>query len=86
MATLASFGTGQVFLSMLYFFLFFIWVWLLIMVFADVFRSPDLSGVGKAFWLLFVILLPYLGVFLYLIVRGGKMSEHAGVPQVPPTR
>ena len=73
----AQFGTGQVFWSMLYFFLFFIWVWLLITVFADIFRSQDLSGGGKAAWLFFVILLPYLGVFVYLIARGKKMGEHA---------
>jgi hypothetical protein len=73
----AEFGTGQVFLSMLYFFLFFIWIWLLISVFADVFRSHDMSGWAKAAWALFVIVLPYLGVFTYLIARGRKMSEHA---------
>jgi hypothetical protein len=74
---LAQFGTGQVFWSMLYFFLFFIWVWLLITVFADIFRSPDLSGGGKALWSIFVIFVPYLGVFVYLIARGKKMGEHA---------
>jgi type VI protein secretion system component VasK len=73
----AEFGTGQVFLSMLYFFLFIIWIWLLISVFADIFRSHDMSGWAKAAWALFVIVLPYLGVFTYLIVRGRKMSEHA---------
>ena len=76
--TLASeFGTGQVFLSMLWFFLFFIWIWILITVFADLFRSHDLSGWAKAAWVIFVIILPYLGVFVYLIARGHKMSEHA---------
>jgi hypothetical protein len=73
----AEFGTGQVFWSMLWFFLFFIWIWLLITVFADIFRSPDLSGGGKALWSIFVIFLPYLGVFVYLIARGKKMGEHA---------
>jgi hypothetical protein len=86
MATLASFGTGQVFLSMLYFFLFFIWISLLLMVFVDVFRSHDLSGVAKAMWLIFVIVLPYFGVFLYLIVRGEKVSERQGATPTPPTR
>jgi hypothetical protein len=76
--TLASdFGTGQVFLSMLWFFLFFIWIWLLITVFADIFRSHDMSGWGKAAWTIFVIIVPYLGVFVYLIARGHKMAEHA---------
>ena len=73
----AAFGTGQVFWSMLWFFLFFIWIWILIAVFADIFRSPDLGGWGKALWTIFVIVLPYLGVFVYLIARGGKMHEHA---------
>ncbi len=74
---LAEFGTGQVFLSMLYFFLFFIWIWLLIVVFSDIFRSHDLGGFAKAIWVLFVIIRPYLGVFVYLIARRHKMSEHA---------
>lgn len=73
----AEFGTGQVLWSLLYFFLFFIWVIILFQVFADIFRSPDLSGWGKALWVIFAILVPYLGVFVYLIVRGGKMQEHA---------
>ena len=73
---LAEFGTGQVFWSMLWFFLFFIWIWLLIVVFGDIFRSRDLSGWSKALWTIFVIVLPYLGVFVYLIARGHKMQEH----------
>ena len=78
MTTLAAeWGTGQVLLTMLWFYLFFIWIWLLITVFADIFRSPDLSGWGKAAWTIFVVFLPYLGVFVYLIARGGKMHEHA---------
>jgi len=67
----------EIFLSMLYFTLFFIWIWLLIVVFSDIFRSRDLSGGSKALWTIFVIIVPYLGVFVYLIVRGNKMSEHA---------
>ena len=73
----SEFGTGQVFLSMLWFFLFFIWIWLLIAVFGDIFRSHDMGGGAKAIWVIFVILIPYLGVFVYLIARGHKMSEHA---------
>jgi len=73
----ADFGSGQVFWSMLWFFLFFIWIWILITVFADIFRSHDMGGFAKAIWVLFVIILPYLGVFVYLIARGHKMSEHA---------
>ena len=74
---LAEFGTGQVFWSMLWFFMFFIWIWLLFTVFADIFRSDDLSGWGKAIWIIFVIFLPYLGVLVYFIARGNKMAEHA---------
>jgi|SRR5690242_9986308 putative oligomerization/nucleic acid binding protein/phospholipase D-like protein len=73
----SDFGTGQVFLELLYFFLFVIWIWLLIVVFSDIFRSRDLSGWAKALWVIFVIIVPYLGVFVYLIARGHKMSEHA---------
>jgi Short C-terminal domain/Phospholipase_D-nuclease N-terminal len=72
----AEFGTGQVFWSMLWFFLWIIWIWLLIVVFGDIFRSDDLSGWGKALWSIFVIVLPYLGVFVYLIARGHKIQEH----------
>jgi hypothetical protein len=57
--------------------MFFIWIWILITVFADIFASHDLSGWGKAIWVIFVIAIPYLGVFVYLIARGHKMSEHA---------
>ena len=70
-------GTGQVFWSMLWFFIFFIWIWLLIVVFGDIFRSHDMGGLAKTLWVLFVILVPYLGVFVYLIARGHKMAEHA---------
>jgi hypothetical protein len=72
-----TFGTGQVFWSFLWFTLFFIWIWLLIVVFADVFRSHDLSGWGKALWTIFIIVVPYLGVFVYLIARGKKMQQHS---------
>jgi hypothetical protein len=66
-----------VFLSFLWFFLFFIWIWLLIVVFSDIFRSHDLSGWAKALWIIFVVILPYLGVLVYLIARGRHMQEHA---------
>ena len=73
----AEFGSGQVFWSFLWFVMFFIWIWILITVFADIFRSHDLSGWAKAIWTIFVIVMPYLGVFVYLIARGHKMGEHA---------
>jgi hypothetical protein len=72
-----EFGTGQVFWSFLWFFMFFIWIWLLILVFSDIFRSHDMGGWAKALWVIFVIVVPYLGVFVYLIARGHKMQEHA---------
>jgi hypothetical protein len=73
----ADFGTGQILWDMLWFFLFIIWFWLLITVFSDIFRSHDMGGFAKALWVIFVVILPYLGVFVYLIARGGKMQEHA---------
>jgi hypothetical protein len=77
MHMVADWQVGEVFLSFLWFAMFFIWIWLLIVVFADIFRSHDLGGFAKFLWVLFVIILPYLGVFAYLIARGHKMSEHA---------
>ena len=65
------------FLTMLYFFLFIIWIWLLIMVFSDIFRSHDLGGWSKALWSIFIIVIPFLGVFVYLIARGGSMHDRA---------
>jgi phosphoribosylformimino-5-aminoimidazole carboxamide ribonucleotide (ProFAR) isomerase len=66
----------SMFLSFLYFFLMILWIWIAIMVVIDVFRSHDMGGWTKALWLLLVFVLPYLGVFIYLIARGGKMAEH----------
>lgn len=74
--TLAAFGVGQVLFSLLYFFLFFIWIMLLFRVFGDVIGDRELSGVAKVGWLIFVVVLPYLGVFTYLILRGNKMAEN----------
>ncbi len=73
----SSYPVLDAFLTMLYFFLFIIWIWLLIMVFMDIFRSHDMGGVAKALWVIFIIILPFLGVFVYLIARGGKMQERA---------
>jgi hypothetical protein len=75
--TALEFGTGQVFWSMLWFFCFFIWISLLIRVFADIFRSHDMSGWVKALWIVFVIVLPYLGVLVYMIARGKEMTQHS---------
>lgn len=67
----------DVFWTMLWFFLFFIWIWLLITIFVDIFRSHDLSGWAKAGWVIFVIILPLLGILFYLIFRGSSMHERA---------
>jgi len=56
-------------------FLWVLWFWVLITVFIDIFRSHDLSGWGKALWFLFVLLIPLIGVLVYLIVRGGSMQQ-----------
>jgi hypothetical protein len=67
----------SIFWTMLEFFLFFLWIWLLIVIFSDIFRSHDLGGFAKAMWVLFVIIIPYVGVLVYLIARGGSMHERA---------
>ena len=64
------------FLTMMWFFLWVLWFFLLFRIIMDIFRSKDLGGWGKAGWLAFVIILPFLGVFVYLIARGHKMAEH----------
>jgi ABC-type multidrug transport system fused ATPase/permease subunit len=58
-------------------FLWVIWIWILITVFVDIFRSHDLSGWAKALWFIFVLVFPLIGVLIYLIVRGGKMHERS---------
>jgi hypothetical protein len=73
----ADYQVGQVLWSVLWFTMFFIWIWLLITVFADIFRSHDLSGWVKALWVIGVIIFPFLGVLLYLIIRGGSMQKRA---------
>ena len=72
-----SYPLLNAFWTILEFFLLVLWIWLVIMVFIDIFRSADLSGGMKAVWVLFVIILPLLGVLVYLIARGGKMHERA---------
>lgn len=64
-----------VFWSMLIFFLWFAWIVLLFRVFADIFRADDMGGWAKAIWSVFVILVPFLGVFVYLIANGGDMAR-----------
>ena len=67
----------DVFFTMLVFFLWVAWIWLVISVFIDIFRSGDLGGWGKAGWSVLVLLVPFLGVLIYLIVRGGSMQDRA---------
>jgi len=61
--------------TMLIFFLWIAWFWILITVFADIFRRHDTSGFGKVLWLIFVILVPFLGVFVYLIANHDGMTK-----------
>ena len=67
----------NVFWTILMVFLWVLWFWVLITVFIDLFRSRDLSGWAKALWFIFILILPLIGVLVYLIARGGKMHEHA---------
>jgi hypothetical protein len=67
-----------IFWSMLFFYLWMMWLYLLFKIFADIFRSDDLSGFAKAMWLIFVIVLPFLGVLIYVIARNDSMSARSG--------
>ncbi len=69
MSIAVEWGTGQVLLSLLWLAAFVIWAWLAIVVFADLFASRDLSGGAKALWVLCVVLLPLIGVLVYVFVR-----------------
>ena len=73
----SSYPLLNVFWSIFIFFLWVIWIWILIWIFIDIFRSHDLSGWAKALWVLFVLFIPLIGVLVYLIARGDKMHEHA---------
>jgi hypothetical protein len=65
------------FMTMLWFFLFVVWIMILFRVFADIFRSHDMGGFAKALWIIFVIFLPFLGILVYVIARGKHMTQHA---------
>ena len=71
---LATVSFGELLLLVLEFFLLFAWIWILITVIMDLFRDHKLSGVAKAVWVFFLVFLPFFGVLLYLIVRGGGMQ------------
>ena len=64
------------FWTMFVFFIWIAWLFLLFKIFADIFRSPDLGGGSKALWCIFIILVPFLGTFVYVIARGKQMTEH----------
>src|SRR5258705_12038649 len=73
----SSYPLLNVFWTMFEFFLWIIWIWILIYVFIDIFRSRDLSGWAKALWFIFVLFIPLIGVLVYLIARGDSMHERA---------
>ena len=62
-------------LDVMIIFIFIMWFWLLITVMGDLFRRDDVGGFGKVIWVIFLVLLPYLGVFAYLLTQGGSMAE-----------
>jgi hypothetical protein len=70
-----SYPLLDIFWTILEFFLWLVWIWVFVMVIFDIFRSHDLSGWAKALWVLFVAIIPLIGVLVYLIVRGGSMHE-----------
>jgi hypothetical protein len=70
-----DYSLGDVIISMFWFMLLFIWIWLLIAIVSDIFRDSELSGWGKAGWTFFLIVIPWLGALVYLIARGRSMNE-----------
>jgi len=71
----AEWGTGEVLISMLWFFFIFIWIMLLFYVFADLFSNHEMGGFAKLLWVVVIIIAPYLGVFVYLLVNGSRMGQ-----------
>jgi hypothetical protein len=71
----ATWQVGQLFWAMFWFALFFMLIWVVIAVFTDMFRSRDLSGWAKALWIVFIVFMPWLGVFLYLVIRGSSIGD-----------
>jgi hypothetical protein len=70
-------NNGSFLLALFEFFIFFAWLMVLFYVFADIFRSHDIGGVAKTIWVLFIIVIPFLGVLVYLIARGHGMQERS---------
>jgi hypothetical protein len=81
LAASTSYPLLNVFWTILEIFLWVIWIWILVWILIDIFRSRDLSGGAKALWFLFVLFIPLIGVLVYLIARGDKMHEHAVAAQ-----
>ena len=79
MTTAYDYPLLDVFWTMLEFFLLFIWIMLLFNVFGDLFRRHDMGGAAKALWLLVLLVLPFLGVFIYLVANGSTMGQRAAV-------
>jgi hypothetical protein len=76
-ASSSSYPLLNIFWTILEIFLWVLWIWILIAIFMDIFRSHDLSGGAKALWFLFVLFIPLIGVLVYLIARGGSMHERS---------
>lgn len=72
-----DFGLGEVIVSMFWFMLLIAWIWLLITILADIFSDHELSGVAKALWTLFLIVIPWVGALAYLIARGRSMNDRS---------
>ena len=77
----ADVSFGDIFWSVLWFFFLFIWLMVLFHVLTDLFRDHSVSGVTKTLWVLFLVFLPFLAVFIYLLVRGKGMGERAAAQQ-----
>ena len=77
-----GYGFSNFLVNVLVIFLFVVWFWLLITVFSDLFRRGDISGWGKAIWVIFLVLLPYLAIFIYLISQGRGMEARSAQRQV----
>ena len=74
---LADYGLGEALLTTLSIFFFVIWIWIVITILMDIFRDHEMGGWTKAFWVLFLIFIPFLTALIYLIVRGSGMRDRA---------
>jgi hypothetical protein len=72
-----DFGLGEVVVSIFWFMLLMAWIWMIIAILSDIFRDHQLSGGGKALWALFIVLIPWLGCLIYLLVRDNSMNERS---------